>query len=63
MTTMTEHPPAARRLAAALEPFAGQVYFAPECHEAYAALGFGPSPGRAGAVALPDGPAYFCSRG
>jgi hypothetical protein len=53
----------ARRLAATLEPFAGQVYFAPECHEAYAALGFAPSRGRAGDVALPDGPAYFCSRG
>jgi hypothetical protein len=54
---------AARRLAAALEPVAGQVYFSPECHAAYEALGFGPSRGRAGAVALPDGPAYFCSRG
>jgi hypothetical protein len=53
----------ARQLAAALEPVAGQVYFSPECHEAYAALGFNPSPGRAGGVALPDGPAYFCSRG
>lgn len=52
-----------RRLAAALEPVAGQVYFAPECHDAYAALGFAPSPGRFGDVALPDGPAYFCSRG
>ena len=27
-----------RRLAAALEPVVGQVYFSPECHEAYAAL-------------------------
>jgi hypothetical protein len=53
----------ARRLASALEPFAGQVYFAPECHRAYQSLGFGPSPGRAGAVEMPDGPAYFCSRG
>jgi hypothetical protein len=54
---------AARSLAAALEPVAGQVYFSPECHTAYESLGFGPSPGRAGDVALPDGPAYFCSRG
>jgi hypothetical protein len=55
---------AARRLAAALEPFAGQVYFSPECHEEYAALGFNPSPGTtANGVALPDGPAYFTSRG
>lgn len=53
----------ARALAGALEPVAGQVYFAPECHEAYAALGFGPSPGEFGAVAAPDGSAYFCSRG
>lgn len=53
----------ARKLAAALEPFAAHVYFAPECHEAYQALGFGPSPGQAGSVQLPDGPAYFCSRG
>src|SRR6516165_10834926 len=53
----------ARALGGALEPFAGQVYFSPECHAAYAELGFAPSPGRAGAVALPDGAAYFCSRG
>lgn len=54
----------ARRLAAAIEPFAAQVYFAPECHAEYVALGFGPSPstGRSG-VHQPDGPAYFCSRG
>jgi len=53
----------ARAVASALEPFAGQVYFAPECHERYAALGFGPSPGQVGAVAMPDPAAYFCSRG
>src|SRR5579872_6101400 len=53
----------ARALAAALEPFAAQVYFSPECHAAYESLGFGPSPGRAGEVSLPDPPAYFCSRG
>jgi hypothetical protein len=55
------HP--ARVLAGALEPVIGQVYFSPECHEAYAALGFSPSPGKADAVALPDGAAYFTSRG
>ena len=56
--------PAARRLASALEPFAGSVYFAPESHSAYEQLGFGASPGSTGdGVALPDGPAYFCSRG
>ena len=52
-----------RTLAAALEPVVGQVFFAPECHAAYAQLGFAPSPGRLGLVALPDGPAYFTSRG
>jgi len=53
-----------RLLAMALEPLAGQVYFYPECHAAYAELGFGPSPGSlAGGVQLPDGPAYFTSRG
>ena len=54
----------ARTVAAHLEPIVGQVYFAPECHEAYVKLGFGPSPGSFGAgVAAPDGPAYFTSRG
>ncbi|GAC1310592.1 MAG: hypothetical protein NVSMB16_07270 [Acidimicrobiales bacterium] len=52
-----------RRLRDVLEPLVGQVYFAPECHAAYEALGFGPSPAITGAVALPDGPAYFTSRG
>jgi len=52
-----------RTLAAALEPVIGQVYFSPECHAAYADLGFAPSPGQLGLVALPDGPAYFTSRG
>jgi hypothetical protein len=54
----------ARTLAARLEPVVGQVFFAPECHEAYVKLGFGPSPGTFGdGVAAPDGPAYFTSRG
>ena len=52
-----------RALAGALEPFAGQVYFAPECHAAYEAIGFSGSPGATGnGVALPDGAAYFTSR-
>lgn len=55
---------APRRLASALEPFAGQVYFSPECHAAYERLGFGASPFTTPTgVALPDGPAYFTSRG
>ena len=53
----------ARRLRDAIEPFVGSVYFAPECHERYVALGFAPSSGDADGVALPDGPAYFTSRG
>ncbi|CAN5862802.1 hypothetical protein BH24ACT3_BH24ACT3_04740 [soil metagenome] len=53
----------ARALGAAVEPIAGQVYFSPECHARYEALGFGASPQVTGGVALPDGPAYFCSRG
>jgi Helix-turn-helix family len=53
----------ARALGAAIEPVAAQVYFSPECHEAYAALGFSPSPAEVSGVAMPDGPAYFTSRG
>jgi len=54
----------ARALARAIEPVVGQVFFAPECHERYARLGFNPSPGASSAgVAFPDGPAYFTSRG
>ena len=55
------HP--SRRLAAALEPIVGQVYFSPECHRRYAELGFDASRGDLDGVALPDGPAYFTSRG
>lgn len=53
----------ARRLATIIEPFAGQVYFSPECHAEYANLGFSPSRRKTNGVELPDGPAYFCSRG
>jgi hypothetical protein len=52
-----------RALAAALEPVTGQVYFSPECHANYVALGFAQSRGATNGVALPDGPAYFTSRG
>lgn len=52
-----------RALSKAIEPFAGQVYFSPECHRGYAALGFGASPATSRGVEMPDGPAYFCSRG
>ncbi|MGB0114060.1 MAG: hypothetical protein WBP59_12625 [Ilumatobacteraceae bacterium] len=54
---------AARQLGSVLEPVVGQVYFSPECHANYVALGFDPSPGDANGVALPDGPSYFASRG
>ncbi len=54
---------AARQLGAVLEPVAGQVYFAPECHERYAHLGFAPNSRQVNGVAMPDGPAYFTSRG
>ncbi|MDP2292884.1 MAG: hypothetical protein Q8M22_16980 [Actinomycetota bacterium] len=53
----------ARALAAALEPVVGQVYFSPECHANYAALGFASSPSTLNGVAMPDGVAYFTSRG
>ena len=52
-----------RRLAASLEAVAGQVYFSPECHAGYQELGFGGSSGEFSGVAMPDGAAYFCSRG
>ncbi len=53
----------ARAVAAAVEPVAGQVYFSPECHANYEALGFGPSPGAFSGVAGPEMRSYFCSRG
>lgn len=52
----------ARSLGAALEPVTGQVYFSPECHAAYEALGFAPSPGEFAGVAGPEMSSYFCSR-
>ncbi len=39
------------------------MYFAPECHANYEALGFSPSRGEFNGVPAPDGPAYFTSRG
>ena len=62
-----------RALAAAWEPVVGSVYFAPEAHEAFASLGFDPSPGpwvadewgaaHWGKVLMVDYVAYFTSRG
>jgi hypothetical protein len=64
-TTASDHVrDGARLIARLIEPLTGQVYFSPECHEAYVALGFNGSPHTtADGVALPDGPAYFTSRG
>src|SRR3954449_12496703 len=53
----------ARKLGSVLEPLTGQVYFSPECHANYVALGFDPSAATNNGVAMPDGPAYFTSRG
>ncbi len=58
---MTTSP--ARAIGSAIEAFTGQVYFSPECHARYHALGFAPSSAEVKGVAMPDGPAYFCSRG
>lgn len=57
------NPKIARRLARSLEPFAGQVYFSPECHAAYQALGFPGKPTTLNGVQRPDMVAYFASRG
>ena len=53
----------ARKLGSVLEPLTGQVYFSPECHANYVRLGFDDSPTKVKGVAMPDGPAYFTSRG
>lgn len=53
----------ARRLRDLVEPVAAGIYFAGEAHRNYAGLGFGPSPVTIEGVEMPDGPAYFTSRG
>ncbi|MCX4985549.1 hypothetical protein [Streptomyces sp. NBC_00572] len=60
---MTEYHENARRLRNAVEPVAAGVYFAPEAHAAYEALGFDPSPVAQDGVARPEMKAYFTSRG
>ena len=52
-----------RRLRNAVEPVAAGVYFAPEAHQAYVALGFGDSPVSQDGVARPELKSYFTSRG
>ena len=39
------------------------MYFSPECHSLYAAVGFSPSRGELRGVAMPDGLPTSCSRG
>ena len=53
----------ARGIWAAVEPVASSVYFAPEAHRNYHALGFDASSRSAGKVQYPDMVAYFTSRG
>lgn len=45
-----------------LEPVASCVYFAPEVHAAFEAIGFGGGVAEEGCVTAPDLPAYYCSR-
>jgi len=52
----------ARRLRNALEPLASNVYFAPEVHAEFEALGFGPGTGGEGYVTLAEVSGYYCSR-
>ena len=61
----TDYNANARRLRNAVEPVAAGVYFAPEAHAAYQALGFDPSPAAAGAdgISRPEMKSYFTSRG
>lgn len=61
--SMSDVSSTARALGGALEPVVGQVYFSPECHTNYVALGFRPSPGDMNGVAMPEMISYFTSRG
>lgn len=63
LAVTTSEREAARTLRDRVEPLVGQVYFSPECHAAYERLGFTASPATIGSVAMPDGAAYFTSRG
>ena len=58
----TELSEQARRLRNALEPLASNVYFAPEVHAEFEALGFGPGTGGEGYVTLAEVSGYYCSR-
>ena len=52
----------ARRLRNALEPLASNVYFAPEVHAAFEAIGFGPGVTDERSLVIADLAAYYCSR-
>lgn len=52
----------ARRLRDHLEPVASNVYFSPEVHAAFEAIGFGPPVEDVGCLPLPDLAGYYCSR-
>ncbi|MDA3038104.1 MAG: hypothetical protein O3C27_01010, partial [Actinomycetota bacterium] len=52
-----------RRLRDLVEPLAASVYFAPEVHAAFEAIGFGPSSGESNGVRGPNTVAYVTSRG
>ncbi len=60
---VTDQLQTARELSRVIEPFVGCVYFARPTHQAYVDLGFAPSAREANGVAMPDGIAYFTSRG
>lgn len=53
----------ARRVRDLIEPLAASVYFAPEVHRAFEALGFGPGTVARSGLHYTDLPAYFTSRG
>ena len=53
----------ARRIWDVLEPIAASVYFAPEVHKAYEALGHGGPSRVVNGIEYPNGLAYFTSRG
>jgi hypothetical protein len=59
---MSSNIPVAQRLAAALEPIAGQAQFSRECHANYVALGFPASPGMRGTTHLPEMSSFWTSR-
>jgi hypothetical protein len=51
-----------RRLRNTIEPLASNVYFAPEVHAAFEAIGFGPGVTADGCLVIADLSAYYCSR-